>query len=872
MHEDVIKVSENQIIKPQGKMHVVYFSSLSNNTHRFIQKLEILNSRIPFDINEEIVVNQEYVLISPTYSGGGDIKDGAVPKQVIKFLNNKQNRDLCRGVIASGNTNFGGTFAIAGPILSTKLNVPLLYQFELLGTTHDVETIKNILVNFWQKEKPNNEGNSLLKSGENDDYISLNARTKLLFDSNNDNFKVDLLAAQTYKKNHIIPNLMNFKSIKTRIEYLITNKYYDETLINQYSMSEIETLTKEAYSFNHQFPSFMGILKFYNAYALKSFDGKKYLENYEERVIMNSLFFGNGDIKKASQILKQMMLGRFQPATPTFLNAGKKQRGEYVSCYLLRIEDNMESIGRAITTSLQLSKRGGGVALCLTNLREFGAPIKNIKNQATGVIPIMKILEDSFSYANQLGQRQGAGAVYLNVHHPDILSFLDTKRENADEKIRIKSLSLGIVVPDITFQLAKNNQQMALFSPYDIFRVYGKTMADISITKEYDNLLKNPEINKTFINARKLFQTIAELHFESGYPYLLFDDTVNNRNAHPGRIVMSNLCSEIVQVSTASEFNTDLSFKKLGEDICCNLGSINIAKAMESGNELAEVIYQAIYALNHVSRSSTLDSAPSIEFGNKNNRAIGLGAMNLHGFLATNHIYYDSPLAIDFTNIFFYTMAYHAFSASNRLAQQFGSFSGFKVSKFADGSYFEKYTTCSEDKWTPDTTEIKALFAKYNIEIPSQKQWKDLVTKIKQTGLANSHLLAVAPTGSISYLSSCTPSLQPVVAPVEVRKEGKLGRVYVPAYQISQDNLAYYVTGGYEMGPDPIIDIVAAAQQHVDQAISLTLFMTDKATTRDLNKAYIRAFKNRCASIYYVRVRQDVLEDSENYQCDACVI
>ncbi|MCY0609972.1 ribonucleotide-diphosphate reductase subunit alpha, partial [Klebsiella pneumoniae] len=131
-----------------------------------------------------------------------------------------------------------------------------------------------------------------------------------------------------------------------------------------------------------------------------------------------------------------------------------------VSCFLLRVEDNMESIGRSINSALQLSKRGGGVALLLTNIREHGAPIKNIENQSSGVIPIMKLLEDAFSYANQLGARQGAGAVYLHAHHPDIYRFLDTKRENADEKIRIKTLSLGVVIPDITFELAKRNDDM----------------------------------------------------------------------------------------------------------------------------------------------------------------------------------------------------------------------------------------------------------------------------------------------------------------------------------------------------------------------------------------------------------------------------
>ncbi|ASP27868.1 ribonucleotide-diphosphate reductase subunit alpha [Spiroplasma corruscae] len=706
---------------------------------------------------------------------------------------------------------------------------------------------------------------------DNEEYIKLNARSKI-FVKDKDNFILDKEAAKLYIEQHVKPNFMHFNSIEERIQYLVKNNYYDEEVINKYKMNEIIELTNLAYNYNHTFPSFMGALKFYNAYALKTFDGKMYLENYEERIVMNALFLAGGDFKKSEDLLKQMILNRYQPATPTFLNAGKKQRGEYVSCYLLRVEDNMESIARAVTTSLQLSKRGGGVALCLTNLREFGAPIKNIENQATGVIPVMKILEDTFSYANQLGQRQGAGAVYLNVHHPDIISFLDTKRENADEKIRIKSLSLGVVVPDITFELAKDNKEMALFSPYDVEKVYGKAFSDISVTEEYENMLNNPNIKKTFINARKLFQTIAELHFESGYPYLLFDDTVNNRNAHQGRIVMSNLCSEIVQVSTPSTFNEDLSFDKLGEDICCNLGSLNIAKVMESGKDFGHVVFDAIWSLDYVSRNSDLKSAPSIENGNKNNHAVGLGAMNLHGFLATNKIYYNSNEAVDFTNMFFYTLAYNAFRASTKLAQKYGPFNNFKSTKFADGSYFDKYLKCNKDEWTPKTETVKEIFKKYGVDIPTQQNWLNLVEEIKKNGLANSHLLAVAPTGSISYLSSCTPSLQPVVAPVEVRKEGKLGRVYVPAYNINFDNMQYYAMDAYNVGPDWIIDVAAAAQQHVDQAISLTLFMTDKATTRDLNKAYIRAFKKGCASIYYVRVRQDVLEDSENYDCDACVI
>ncbi|WP_434329584.1 class 1b ribonucleoside-diphosphate reductase subunit alpha [Mycoplasma capricolum subsp. capricolum] len=719
----------------------------------------------------------------------------------------------------------------------------------------------------------NENKNTIVLDDVDDEYIKLNARSKI-FSKDQDNFQLDVKAAELYLKNYIEPRMKKFSSLKEGLDYLLENQYYDSEILNKYSFDQISQLNDYAYSFNHHFPSFMGALKFFNAYGLKTFDTTMYLETYTDRVLMNALFLGNGNFTKAKNLLKDMMLGRFQPATPTFLNAAKKHRGEYVSCYLLRTEDNMESICRTISTSLQLSKRGGGVAICLTNLRETGSPIKNISGLSSGPIPVMKILEDSFTYADQLGQRQGAGAVYISAHHPDIISVLDTKRENADEKIRIKSLSLGLVIPDITFELARDNKDMALFSPYDVQKVYGKPLSDISITEKYYEMLENPNIKKTYISARKFFLTVAELHFESGYPYILFEDTVNRRNAHDkkGRIIMSNLCSEIVQVSTASEYSSDLSFIKTGEDICCNLGSLNIDKMMKSGKEFSDSIYNAISALDIVSRNSDLSASPSIKKGNAENHAVGLGAMNLHGFLATNKIMYDSPEAVDFTNMFFYTVAYNAFKASNKLAQEFEKFASFDQSRFADGSWFDKYTKCEFDKWTPQTNRVKELFKDYDVQIPSQTDWIELVEEIKKTGLANSHLMAVAPTGSISYLSSCTPSLQPVVSTVEVRKEGKLGRVYVPAYQINFDNMGYYAMGAYELGPDPIINIVAAAQQHVDQAISLTLFMTDKATTRDLNRAYVNAFKQGCSSIYYVRIRQDVLEDSENYECDACKI
>ena len=699
-------------------------------------------------------------------------------------------------------------------------------------------------------------------------YHELNAMLNLYGENGEIQFDKDKEAAKAYFLDHVNQNTVFFHSLEEKLEYLIENEYYDKEVLDQYDFEFVKNLFKQTYEHKFRFASFLGAYKFYTGYALKTFDGNRYLERFEDRVCMNALMLAHGDAKLAQDLVEEIISGRFQPATPTFLNSGKKQRGEFVSCFLLRIEDNMESISRGINSSLQLSKRGGGVALNLTNLREAGAPIKKIENQSSGVLPIMKLLEDSFSYANQLGARQGAGAVYLNVHHPDIMSFLDTKRENADEKVRIKTLSLGVVVPDITLELAKNNDDMYLFSPYDVERVYGVPMADISITEKYQEMVDNPEIKKKKIKARLLFETIAELQFESGYPYVVYEDTVNEANPVEGRISMSNLCSEILQVSTPTTYNADLSYDNIGKDISCNLGSLNIAMAMESPN-FAKTIETAIKALTSVADLSYIESVMSIAEGNKKSRAIGLGQMNLHGYLGKQKIHYGSEEGIDFTNMYFYAVVYHAIKASNEMAKKTGSpFDNFENSKYATGEFFDKYTL---SEWKPATKKVAKLFKDSGIELPAQADWEKLKRSVMKHGIYNQNLQAVPPTGSISYINNSTSSIHPIASKIEIRKEGKLGRVYYPAPFLSNDNLEYF-EDAYEIGPDKIIDTYAAATQHVDQGLSLTLFFKDTATTRDVNRAQIYAWKKGIKTIYYIRIRQMALEGTEQEGCVSCML
>ena len=699
-------------------------------------------------------------------------------------------------------------------------------------------------------------------------YHELNAMLNLYGEDGQIQFDKDKEAAKAYFLDHVNQNTVFFHSLEEKLEYLVENEYYEAELLDQYPEDFVKSLFKQAYEYKFRFPTFLGAYKFYTSYALKTFDGERFLERFEDRVCMNALMLARGDKKLAQNLVDEIISGRFQPATPTFLNAGKKQRGEFVSCFLLRIEDNMESISRGINSALQLSKRGGGVALNLSNVREYGAPIKKIEGQSSGIIPVMKLLEDSFSYANQLGARQGAGAVYLNAHHPDIMRFLDTKRENADEKIRIKTLSLGVVIPDVTLELAKNNEDMYLFSPYDVERVYGVPMADISVTEKYDEMVDNPKIKKTKISARELFQTIAELQFESGYPYIVYEDTVNDANPVEGRINMSNLCSEILQVNTPTTYNNDLSYDTIGKDISCNLGSLNVAKMMKSP-DFGKSIDTAIQALTSVADLSYIDSVMSIAEGNKKSRAIGLGQMNLHGYFGQERMHYGDEESIDFTNIYFYTVLFHALKSSNQLAKQTNSpFDNFENSKYASGEFFDKYTL---SEWKPATKKVAKLFKDAGVVIPEREDWQKLKKSVMKHGIYNQNLQAVPPTGSISYINNSTSSIHPIASKIEIRKEGKLGRVYYPAPHLTNDNLEYF-EDAYEIGADKVIDVYAAATQHVDQGLSLTLFFKDDATTRDINRAQIYAWKKGIKTIYYIRIRQQALQGTEVDNCVSCML
>ncbi|MDB1708441.1 class 1b ribonucleoside-diphosphate reductase subunit alpha, partial [Enterococcus casseliflavus] len=675
------------------------------------------------------------------------------------------------------------------------------------------------------------------------------------------------------------PNTLTFATAMDKINYLIENDYLEEEFIKKYRPAFIEDLYQFLDEQHFTFKSFMAAYKFYSQYALKTNDGTAYLERYEDRVAFNALYFADGNEELAMSLADEMIYQRYQPATPSFLNAGRKRRGELVSCFLIQITDDMNAIGRGINSALQLSRIGGGVGITLSNLREAGAPIKGYEGAASGVMPVMKLFEDSFSYSNQLGQRQGAGVVYLNVFHPDIISFLSAKKENADEKIRVKTLSLGVIVPDKFYELTRKNEEMYLFSPYSVEKEYGVPFSYVDITKEYDNLVMNPRIRKTKIRARDLENEISKLQQESGYPYIINIDTANRSNPIDGKIIMSNLCSEILQVQAPSEINGKQEYEVLGTDISCNLGSTNIVNLMDSP-DFGKSVRAMTRALTFVTDASDIDVVPSIQNGNALNHTIGLGAMGLHTYFAKNQMEYGSPESLEFTDLYFMLLNYWTLVESNAIAKEKGEvFHNFEKSAYADGSYFTDYI---QGDYQPKSEKVKALFE--GVFLPTGEDWAALAQTVKETGLYHQNRLAVAPNGSISYINDTSASIHPITRMIEERQEKKIGKIYYPAPYLSNETIGYYKSA-YDMDMRKVIDVYATAQKHVDQGMSMTLFMrsdipeglyewkeTTKQTTRDLNILRHYAFHKGIKSIYYVRTFTDDAEEIGSNQCESCVI
>lgn len=649
---------------------------------------------------------------------------------------------------------------------------------------------------------------------------------------------------------------IRFASTIDKVRYMVDKDFY-ENVFNQFSEQQIEEIYELAYHYDFQFKSYMAASKFYTDYAVKTDDKSQYLEHFADRVAIVALHLARGDYGIARSLTSAMMEQRVQPATPTFLNAGKSRRGEMVSCFLLEMDDSLNSINYGVGTCMQLSKIGGGVAVNLSKIRGRGEAIKGVEGAAKGIMPVLKLMEDAFSYADQMGQRKGSGAGYYNIFGWDVMEFLDSKKINADEKTRLKTLSIGLIVPDKFYQLAEKNEQLHVFAPYTVFKAYGQHLDDLDIDTMYDTLLADDRVKKKVImSARDMLVKIATTQLESGYPYIMNKSNANNAHALKdiGNVKMSNLCTEIFQLQETSEIGDYYEPDTIRRDISCNLASLNIANVMGLG-KVKESVHEGIIALTAVSDMTTVANAPGVAKANNELHSVGLGAMNLHGYLAKNKIAYESAEARDFVRTFFMMMNYHSLEKSMEIARDSGvTFQGFELSEYAKGTYFDRYLATD---YRPATEKVKTLFE--GIAIPSPEDWKKLKADVAENGLYHAYRLAIAPTQSISYIQNATSSVMPIVEPIETRTYAN-STTYYPMPFLSRDNFFYYKSA-YQMDQFKVIDLIAEIQPHVDQGISTVLHVNSDVTTRQLSRFYVYAAKKGLKSLYYTRTNRLSVEE-----------
>lgn len=664
----------------------------------------------------------------------------------------------------------------------------------------------------------------------------------------------DIDAVDIFEK-EIEKNMMKFPCNIERMSWLIENDYYID-FFKMYGKEDIKALTELIYSYNFRFKSFMAISKFYKTYALKTNDKSKYLETYEDRIIAVALFLGQGNVKKAKEFAISMIEQRYQPATPTFLNAGRKRCGELISCFLLEMDDTLNSINYILNTCGQLSKIGGGVAINVSKLRALGESIKGVEGASSGVIPVLKLLEDTFSYVNQLGQRSGAGVAYLNIFHKDIEYFLDTKKINASEKARLQTLSIGVIMPSKFIEIASKSEVLYTFAPYSVYKEYGIHLDDMDMNDLYDKLVENENVIKKEVNPRKLLINIAKMQFESGYPYIMFKDNANKNHAlkNIGEIKMSNLCTEIFQLQETSIINDYGIEDFIKRDISCNLGSLNIVNVMDK-KAIEDSVYVAMDMLNVVSDLSNINNAPGVKKANEELHSVGLGAMNLHGYLSKNNIPYESEYAKEFVNQFFMMVNYYSIKRSMEIAKEKNeTFKDFDKSEYANGNYFRKYI---ENDYTAKSEIVKNLFE--DMYIPTNEDWFNLSEEVKKYGMYNAYRLAIAPTQSIGYIQNATPSVGPITEIIERRTYGD-STTYYPMPYLSRKNILLYKSA-FNMDMFKVIDLISVIQEHIDQGISTTLYVDSETSTKELARYYLYAHKKGLKALYYTRTKNLAFEE-----------
>ncbi|MED4454143.1 ribonucleoside-diphosphate reductase subunit alpha [Metabacillus fastidiosus] len=631
---------------------------------------------------------------------------------------------------------------------------------------------------------------------------------------------------------------------------------YSSLLLDHYSEEEINTLGTIIDPERDKLFTYIGLRTLADRYLARDYK-KQVFELPQERFLIIAMTLmvneeKNARLKLVEEAYWAMSNLYMTVATPTLSNAGKPV-GQLSSCFIDKIDDSLQGIFDSNTDIANLSKAGGGIGVYLGAVRSRGSDIKGYKGVSSGVIPWMKQLNNTAVSVDQLGQRKGAIAVYLDVWHKDIYSFLDSKLNNGDERLRTHDLFTGVCIPDLFMEQVEARADWHLFDPHEVRTVMGYSLEDHfdeekgngSFRKKYWECVENESLSRETVPAIDIMKRIMISQLEAGTPYMFYRDEVNRKNAnsHQGMIYCSNLCTEITQnmsATTVDEQYTEdgkiITVKTPGDFVVCNLSSINLAKAVTE-DVLERLVSIQVRMLDNVIDLNTIPVLQA-KLTNEKYRAIGLGTFGWHHLLALKKITWESDEAVQYADSLYEKISFLTIKASMELAKEKGAYPVFENSDWQTGEYFTKRELTSP-------------------------AWDELKKNVSEFGIRNGYLMAVAPNASTSIIAGSTASIDPIFQKV-YSEEKKDYKIPVTAPDLSAETTWFYKSA-YFIDQQWSIKQNAKRQRHIDQAISFNIYVQNTIKAIDLLNIHIAAWKEGLKTTYYVRSTSSLIED-----CDSC--
>ena len=666
-----------------------------------------------------------------------------------------------------------------------------------------------------------------------------------------------ILSYRSEKKITRLEEELGLKTFYRKVKYMTEEGLYGDYILQNYSEEEINEAATFIDPERNKLLNYSGLDLLLKRYVIKNYSGKV-IERVQEMFLGIALHLAMPEKEDRLMWVRRIydLLSKLEVtmATPTLSNS-RKPSHQLSSCFIDTVPDSLDGIYRSLDNFSQVSKFGGGMGMYFGKVRATGGNIRGFKGVAGGVIRWMRLVNDTAVAVDQLGMRQGAVAVYLDVWHKDLPEFLQLRTNNGDDRMKAHDIFPAICYPDLFWKMAEEdmNQNWSLFCPNEIMRIKGYCLEDCygeEWERKYLDCVNDQRLSRRVISIKDIVRLILRSAVETGTPFTFNRDTVNraNPNGHKGMIYCSNLCTEIAQnmapietvskeVETKDGDTVVVTTTRPGEFVVCNLASLSLGRLpLEDEEKMREKVATVVRALDNVINLNFYP-VPYAQLTNQRYRSIGLGISGYHHALAKRRIKWESEEHLEFMDKVFETINRAAILASSNLAKEKGSYQFFEGSDWQTGTYF--------DKRGYDSAE-----------------WQDVRKTVALQGMRNAYLLAVAPTSSTSIIAGTTAGLDPIMKRffLEEKKGSMLPRV---APELSDETYWMYKSA-YLINQKWSVRASGVRQRHIDQAQSMNFYITNDFTMRQILDLYLLAWKEGVKTIYYVRSKSLEVEECES--------